>query len=124
MKLEIGLSGNAKSSGRCDDLSDLGAIERDVVRRRSRDRAYPIARRARVLLRVEDDHRESVQIAATGRPRPVARLEAWRARDLRHNLVIEHFPSAVSITDGHAYDECIHLGLLSACCWSAEPNAP
>jgi hypothetical protein len=30
-----------KSSGRCYDLSDLDAIERDVVARISRDRAHP-----------------------------------------------------------------------------------
>jgi hypothetical protein len=39
-----------KSSGRCYDLSDLDAIERDVVARVSRDRAHPIARRACVFL--------------------------------------------------------------------------
>jgi hypothetical protein len=48
------------SSGRGDDLSDLDAIERDVVACVSRDRAYPIAHRACVLLRVKDDHREPV----------------------------------------------------------------
>src|SRR5207248_2912411 len=70
------------SSGRSDDLSDLDAIERDVVGRVSCDRAYPIARRACVFLRVKDDHRETVRPPTIGRPRPVARLEAGRARDL------------------------------------------
>jgi hypothetical protein len=43
------------SSGRSDDLSDLDAIERDVVGRSRRDRADPIARRPCVLLRVKHD---------------------------------------------------------------------
>ena len=29
-----------------------------------------------------------------------------------HNLVIEHFPSAIGIMDGYAYDERMHLNLL------------
>src|SRR5436853_1981306 len=55
---------STKSSGRSDNLSDLDAIERDVVGRVSRDGAYPIARRARVLFRVKDDHREPVRLHA------------------------------------------------------------
>src|SRR5204863_8666268 len=98
-------------------------IERDVVGRVSRDRAYPIARRACVFLRVKDDHRETVRLPTTRRPRPVARLEAGRARDLWHNLAVEHFPSAVGIVDGHAHDESMHLRLLSRCFWSGELNA-
>src|SRR5439155_548677 len=102
---------------------DLDAIEHDVVARVSRDGAYPIARRACVLLRLKDDHREPVRLPAAGRPRPVARLETGRARDLWHNLAVEHFPSAVGIVDGHAHDESMHLRLLSRCFWSGELNA-
>jgi hypothetical protein len=36
--------------------------------------------------------------------------------NLRHNLLGEHFPNAVSIVDDHAHDERIHLGLLSGRC--------
>jgi hypothetical protein len=32
---------------------------------------------------------------------------------LRHNPAVEHFPSAISIMDGYAHDERMHLGLLS-----------
>src|SRR4029453_2285377 len=112
-----------KSSGRSDNLSDLDAIERDVVGRVSRDRAHPITRRACVLVRVKDDHREPVRLPTAGHPRPVARLKTGSARDLRHNLAVEHFPSTVGIVDGHAHNESMHLRLLSGCFWSGELNA-
>jgi hypothetical protein len=42
------------------------------------------------------------------------------AGSLRHNLAIEDFPRAVSVMDGRAHDERMHLGLLSGRSWSAE----
>src|SRR2546423_687698 len=103
----------------------IGVDDVDAVceARASRDRAHPIARRACVLLRVKDDHREPVQLPTAGRPRPVARLETGRTRDLRHNLAVEQFPSAVGIVDGYPHDERMHLRLPSRCIWSAELNA-
>jgi len=111
-------------SWRCTGDGRTAAARARRCPRFSRDRAHPIARRACVFLRVKDDHREPVRRRTAGRPRPVARLETGRARDLRHNPAVEQFPSAVSIVDGHAYDERMHLGLLSGRCRSAELNAP
>src|SRR5205823_3704883 len=45
------------------------------------------------------------------------------ARNLRNNLAVEHFPSAVGIVDSHAHDKRMHLCLLLRWFWSAKLNA-